>query len=119
MDIFEKLKSEHIIINFIDEDGNNTLMLAKDKKSMYLYTDYNNIDFTTPLEIELDEDDIKFNVVLSGGRKVSVKVEYKNDTRLNICKKTNDKIVVDGLVKKDETSSKRKNVLAFAGDFVE
>ena len=40
--MFEKLNKNHIVINFLDEDGNNTLMLMKDSQSMYIYTDFNN-----------------------------------------------------------------------------
>lgn len=118
MNIFDKLSSEHITINFIDEDGNNTLMLMKDKQSIYLYTDYNNVDSMIPMKIEVKENEIEFKTMLSGDREVKAKVRYEDNMRLHIYKETNGKLIVDGFVIKDETTGKRRGILAYSGEFV-
>lgn len=119
MNIFDKLKSDHIVINFIDEDGNNTLMLMKNSQSMYIYTDYNNSESFTPIKIEVEENLIKLNCILPGDKKINAKIRYEDNMRLHVYKETNNKIIVDGFVIKDETTNKRRNIFAFSGDFIE
>lgn len=92
-------------------------MLMKTSQSMYIYTDYNNVDSFIPIKISSGEE-IKFKTMLSGDRKVEVAVKHLDDNKLGLFKKTNDKVVVDGYVFKDEMTSKKRGISAYSGEFI-